>query len=324
MEKFLMSYYLSARQKRFVTKLHKSGVARGEWPTWLLICIVYSSWLLLVLQYERLGALVTLPLLALVSGLYMSLQHELIHGHPTRWPMINALIGTPPLAIWFPFALYRDSHLKHHEEDSLTVPGVDPESRYVTHQQWQEAGVLRRLMLRAEKTLLVRLILGPLRVIVELAMRKVPRLLRGEAEAWKRWGPHLALCGFLLGALQYYCGIPAWLYLLAVAYPALSLSMLRSFHEHRPAVEPAQRCVINEASWPLRLLFLNNNLHLVHHDLPGLPWYLLPRVYRANRRAYRRRSGDFVFDGYVPLLQRYGVTPIDEPQHPFVVGGRHE
>jgi fatty acid desaturase len=319
-----MNHYLSARQKRFVSKLHKSGVARGEWPTWLLIGIVYCSWLLLVLHYEQLGALVTLPLLALVGGLYMSLQHELIHGHPTRWPMINALIGTPPLTIWFPFALYRDSHLKHHEEDSLTVPGVDPESRYVTHQQWQEAGFLRRLMWRAEKTLLVRLILGPLRVIVELAMRKVPRLLRGEAEAWKRWGPHLALCGILLGALQYYCGIPAWLYLLAVAYPALSLSMLRSFHEHRPALEPAQRCVINEASWPFRLLFLNNNLHLVHHDLPGLPWYLLPRVYRASRRAYRRRSGDFVFDGYVPLLNRYGVTPIDEPQHPFVAGGPHE
>lgn len=319
-----MNYYLSARQKRFVSILRKSRVARSEWPTWLLIFIVYGSWLLLVCQYERLGALVTLPLLALVGGLYMSLQHELIHGHPTRWQKINALIGTPPLTIWFPFALYRDSHLKHHDDESLTVPGVDPESRYVSHQQWQDAGILRRLMLRAEKTVLVRLLLGPLRVIVELAMHEIPRLLRGEIEAWKLWGPHFAFCVLLLGSLQYYFGIPAWCYMLAVAYPALSLSMLRSFHEHRPAADPAQRCVINEASWPFRLMFLNNNFHLVHHDLPGLSWYLLPRVYRANRRAYCRRSGDFVFDGYIPLLSRYGVIPVDDPQHPFVVGGRHE
>ncbi|MCR3787624.1 fatty acid desaturase, partial [Pseudomonas aeruginosa] len=120
----------------------------------------------------------------------------------------------------------------------------------------------------------------------------------------------------LLAGLWRWAGIPPWLYLPAVAYPALGLSMLRSFYEHRPAREPAQRSVLVDAGWPWRLLFLNNNLHLVHHDLPGLPWYLLPRVYSASRRAYRRRSGDFHLPGYGRLWRRHGWRPVDAPVHP--------
>ncbi|MBW6256967.1 fatty acid desaturase, partial [Pseudomonas aeruginosa] len=138
----------------------------------------------------------------------------------------------------------------------------------------------------------------------------------GEGAAWRLWGLHAVLLGGLLAGLWRWAGIPPWLYLPAVAYPALGLSMLRSFYEHRPAHEPAQRSVLVEAGWPWRLLFLNNNLHLVHHDLPGLPWYLLPRVYSASRRAYRRRSGDFHLPGYGRLWRRHGWRPVDAPVHP--------
>ena len=55
---------------------------------------------------------------------------------------------------------------------------------------------------------------------------------------------------------------------------------------------PQARSIINEAGWPWRLLFLNLNYHLVHHDLPGLPWYGLRDVYLAEREAYQRRSRD--------------------------------
>lgn len=60
-----------------------------------------------------------------------------------------------------------------------------------------------------------------------------------------------------------------------------------SVYEHRPAARAKERIVLNEADPLLLLLFLNNNLHLVHHDLPSLPWYLLPRVYRARRHGSR-------------------------------------
>jgi len=82
-----------------------------------------------------------------------------------------------------------------------------------------------------------------------------------------------------------------------------------SVYEHRPAARAKERIVLNEADPLLRLLFLNNNLHLVHHDLPSLPWYLLPRVYRA-------RNGHFHFDGYRDLARRQGWRAVDAPVHP--------
>ncbi|MGO0700647.1 MULTISPECIES: fatty acid desaturase domain-containing protein [Pseudomonas aeruginosa group] len=43
-----------------------------------------------------------LPDLAPFACLHMSLQHELIHGHPTRWPAFNALPGYLSLAAGIP------------------------------------------------------------------------------------------------------------------------------------------------------------------------------------------------------------------------------
>jgi fatty acid desaturase len=68
----------------------------------------------------------------------------------------------------------------------------------------------------------------------------------------------------------------------------------------------------------MRLLYLNNNYHLVHHDLPKLPWYDLPRAYRMRRDAYAQKCGGFVIrGGYRELLARHAWTPTDAPVHPF-------
>ena len=105
-------------------------------------------------------------------------------------------------------------------------------------------------------------------------------------------------------------------YLLGIAYPALGLAMLRSFYEHRPAALPAHRIVINEAAWPWRLLYLNNNYHAVHHAHPGLAWYRIPADYRANRAAYLEGNGGFLLKGYARLLWRHALKPVDSPIHP--------
>lgn len=57
-----------------------------------------------------------LPGLAPFACLQMSLQHELIHGHPARWPAFNALPGYLSLAAWYPCPLYRDGHLLRESE----------------------------------------------------------------------------------------------------------------------------------------------------------------------------------------------------------------
>ena len=77
----------------------------------------------------------------------MSLQHELIHGHPTRSRRINTALGFPPLSLWLPFACYRTSHLAHHAGDGLTDPRRDPESFYVTGEEWSRMGPVRRMLI---------------------------------------------------------------------------------------------------------------------------------------------------------------------------------
>jgi fatty acid desaturase len=74
----------------------------------------------------------------------------------------------------------------------------------------------------------------------------------------------------------------------------------------------------------MRLLFLNNNYHLVHHDLPHLPWFLIARVYWDDRSAYLSRCNGFLVHGYLDLMREYGFTPIDEPQHPLASARRRQ
>lgn len=72
--------------------------------------------------------------------------------------------------------------------------------------------------------------------------------------------------------------------MLAVSYPALALTKVRSFLEHRAADDPLARSVINEAGLPWRALFLNLNYHAVHHDLPGSPGTLYVNCICIARR----------------------------------------
>lgn len=71
----------------------------------------------------------------------------------------------------------------------------------------------------------------------------------------------------------------------------------------------------------LGLLFLNNNLHVVHHRWPGEPWYRLPRLYRAGREEVLAQGGP-VYAGYGGVAARYLLRPHDRLIHPvFERGG---
>ena len=127
------------------------------------------------------------------------------------------------------------------------------------------------------------------------------------------WSLHLPLVALLLWLLDRYTDLSVWHYCFAIAYPALGLAMLRSLYEHRPDALPAHRTVINEADMPWRLLYLNNNYHVVHHAYPGVQWYKLPALYRADKAAYRERNGEFVLPGYLYLIRHFAFKPVDNP-----------
>lgn len=290
--------------------------SQTEWPTWLLLVGFYLAWALIVFHGQALGQLISIVLLVPLVVLWMSIQHELIHGHPTRWPMMNKALGFLPFAVWYPYDIYRDTHLAHHNDEVLTVPGQDPESRYVTRMSWVQSPRYMKALLWANKTLGGRLIIGAPLALMTLASTAFGGLLQSERSSWRMWLIHLLSVGVLLGLVEQYSAISALQYLLLVALPALSISMVRSFYEHRPSTLPEHRTVINESSGLLSWLFLNLNLHLVHHDLPGLPWFYLPRVYRARREQWIARNNGYVIRGYFQLLQRHLVNPVDCPRHP--------
>ncbi|QIO15941.1 fatty acid desaturase [Burkholderia thailandensis] len=318
-----MAEYFDVDHAREIEALGDRFAARTEWPTWLLIFVIYGGWLGVLLGV-RAGqwplAAATPPLIVLCAW-HMSLQHELLHGHPTRSERVNKLLGYPPLAVWYPYTLYRDTHLEHHRDEDLTAPGIDPESNYVPPAQWARLPRWRRALWRARKCFVGRLAVGPPASVAAMAVDTLRAWRVGDWRHAPMWAAHVASVVALLAWLQWAIGMPWWYYLLAITWPAQSLAMIRSLYEHRAAEHPKARIAINEAGLAMRALYLNNNYHLVHHDLPELPWYHLPRAYRMRRDAYARKCGGFVIrGGYWELLKRHAWRETDSPAHPFADG----
>jgi len=312
-----MPHYFDAAHRQQIETLRQRFTARTEWPTWLLLIGVYGAWFAIVLNSHWLGRALSTLLLIPLLVLWLSVQHELLHGHPTRWVRFNKILGYAPFAVWYPYTLYRDSHLLHHHDEALTVPGVDPESRYLTRDGWQRSSLFERSLHWLNKTVLGRFLIGAPLALIALAKEELQRLKNGERQAWLMWLAHGAFTLLMLWFVARVSVLPVWHYVLLISVPALSIAMIRSYYEHRPHAQPEQRTVLNEAGWPWRWLFLNLNFHLVHHDLPKLAWYDLPKVYRTHREQWIARGGGFLVQGYGEFWRRNGFKPIDSPQHPF-------
>jgi fatty acid desaturase len=311
-----MPNYLDDAHRAEVLSLSRTKTGRTEWPTWLLLVGFYSAWVTVVLAKDALGEVFTVVLLIPLVVLWMSIQHELIHGHPTRWPSVNKALGYLPFAVWYPYEIYKDTHLAHHNDEVLTVPGQDPESRYVTSDFWKQSPAYMRALLWINKTVGGRLMMGAPLALLILVATELRSLFRSGPSNIKMWSGHLFSVVALLVFVEHFSAISAAQYVFLVSIPALSVAMIRSFYEHRPSERPEHRTVITESSGPLSWLFLNLNLHLVHHDLPGLPWFYLPRVYKARREQWITRNNGFYFQGYSELVRQHLAEPVDCPVHP--------
>ena len=292
-----------------------SAWRRYEGPTWTVAIAVYGGWFLLTWNAAALPWWTVLPLGAFLTAWHGSLQHEIMHGHPTSYGSVNAILATPPLALWIPFPIYRDSHLDHHLTPELTCPQGDTESFYVEAARWQRMGAPMRALLIYNNTLLGRLTVGPAIVQVRFWHDEVRRIAGGDRRYGGVWLGHGAGVAVVLAWLSV-CGIPLLHYIALFVYPGLSLTLLRSFLEHRPAPNQAHRTAIVEADPVTRLLFLNLNFHALHHDRPGHPWYLLPALYAADGGAIVAANGGFFHSGYGAIARRFFLKPKDHPVHP--------
>ena len=292
-------------------------LSHTELLTWLVLSGNYAAWFFLTWNHTVIPWWLLLFLGGFTVCLHGSLQHELLHGHPTRSPRINKLLVWIPLGLWMPYTIYRDSHIGHHQCERLTDPIDDPESFYFDPAVWNHLPHIARYVLKWNNTLGGRLTIGPVLVVTRFWYKQTRQLVLGDWHYAKVWIWHFFGCALVLYWVMVVCGLSFWQYVLFFAWPGLSLTLLRSFTEHRPVKELDQRTIIVEGSWLTRLLFLNNNYHHVHHADPGLAWYLLRRRYDATRDKVNRENGGFYFKNYAAIFRNYLLKPKDAPVYPY-------
>ena len=290
--------------------------ASVEVPTLLLILIVYGGWLLITATYGRWPLWIIAPAAAVLLTLHSSLQHEIIHGHPTRWGRLNRLLGMVPLSLWLPFERYRQNHLEHHIDARLTDPLDDPESYYWTPEDWARLQPISRVLMQMQQTLAGRILIGSFGRIAIFIRAELHAVIRNEKRVRAIWIEHLLWCVPVILWLTVVCRMPLWIYVAAMVVPANGLVLIRSFAEHRAHPETRQRTAIVERSWLLGPLFLFNNLHALHHEAPAIPWYEYNARYRVDRDRLIAQNGGLVYSTYFDVARRFLFRPHDVLVHP--------
>jgi fatty acid desaturase len=280
-----------------------------EWPTVAVAAAIAAGFTAMLSFHERLPALAEIAVLAVLAAWYGSLQHEVIHGHPTPWRWINTSMAIVPLTLVVPFRSYRAHHLAHHEIRDLTDPDDDPESWYVTAETWAAAGSVLRWYLSATRTLLGRLVLGP-PVVAARWLAAGVRDLRTPSAVARSAGHVAAVAGVLLVVRA--TGLSWWTYVIGVVWAGGALTLLRSFAEHR-MTDAGPRSAIVRTGRCFSLLYLNNNLHHTHHVRPGLPWFELPAADTLLAADAEVAAGAGLYAGYRDIARRYLLHPFDTP-----------
>jgi fatty acid desaturase len=293
-----------------------------EYPTLAVALAVHVGFFLLTWYFRHIPLPVAVPLGSVLLAWYSSLQHETIHGHPTAWRRFNSMLAGLPLALWIPYAVYRETHLQHHRHGGrhLTETGHDPETFYLPRGAYASLGRVQRAIRFANCTLAGRLVLGPAVATCTFWATEIRRLRAGDRRHLLIWLRHALGVAAVLTWIVGVCRIPLAVYAALMVYPSISLSHLRSFAEHRgdPDSRLRTRAVESHAFWAL--IFLNNNLHIAHHAHPKLPWYELPRAWRRMRRS--ARDAGLVFEsGYREVMRKYLFRPFIAVEHSASDGG---
>jgi fatty acid desaturase len=301
------------------TGMHKdwnvaSRPGRVEWPTVALIAVCYGGWLAAGMLLWASHPVIAVVALTLAVALQSSLMHEASHGHPTRSAQVNELLVALPIGLAYPYRRFRALHLRHHADERLTDPFDDPESYYRALWQHERFPFWFRALLAANNTMIGRFLLGPALASVGFFIAEAAAAARGDHGVRRAWLHHAIGLAIVVPVVIFVFDMPLVSYLVP-AYLGQSLLSVRTFAEHQWSERPDGRTIIVERS-PLALLFLNNNLHLVHHKMPAVAWYKLPRLFRERRAEWATMNGGYVFPNYLALLRQFAFRSKEPVVHP--------
>ncbi|MEO0369882.1 MAG: fatty acid desaturase [Pseudomonadota bacterium] len=286
-----------------------------EWPTLVLLVVCYGFWALAIFWLSALWLPLGIAVAALSIAQHSSLTHEALHGHPFRNPLLNEALVFPSLSVCVPFRRFRDLHLAHHVDSVLTDPYDDPETNYLDPHVWHRLPRILQRVLLLNNTLAGRMVFGP--ALGQYAMMETDwRLIQnGDRDVALAWG--LNFVGLVpVLTLVALSPMPIWAYLIA-AYLGFSIVKIRTFLEHQAHERASGRTVVIEDRGPLALIFLNNNLHAVHHMHPSVAWYKLPGLFRRNREKYLGRNGHYYYASYRDIFAKHFLRAKDPVPHPI-------
>jgi fatty acid desaturase len=294
----------------------RSGTGTGiEWPTLAVLAGCYALWAAGVFLLPQVSLWLAVPLVALTAALHSSLTHEAIHGHPTGSPLLNALLLAPPLTLLVPYLRFRDLHLAHHRDEFLTDPYDDPETNYLDPAVWDRLPPAMQALLRFNNTLAGRILVGPVLGLWTFIRADLSAIRAGDPAVVRGWALHLPVAALVVTLIAL-SPMPLWAYLLALQL-AFGLLKIRTFLEHRAHERARGRTVVIEDRGPLAFLFLNNNLHVVHHMHPRVPWYRLPALWRARADHYLARNDGYRYASYAAVFRRHFLRAKDPVPHPL-------
>jgi fatty acid desaturase len=288
-----------------------------EWPTVGLLIACYGLWGSSGYFLYPLYPIVALVLMGVSVALHSSLQHEVLHGHPTRNARINEALVFAPLGIFYPYRSYKRTHLQHHADERLTDPFDDPESYYRAMGDWETMPTFLKRVLDWNNTLTGRLLIGPPLMIIGFTASEWRKIAQGDRRVIFAWTLHLAGLIPTLLVISLLFGIPVWLYISVSAYLGISIIAVRSYCEHQWAEQPDGRTIIVEHSI-LAPLFLYNNLHFVHHKLPTAAWYKLPSLYSSRRAEWQMMNKGYVFANYFEVFRAFAFKAKEPVAHPVL------
>jgi fatty acid desaturase len=295
----------------------RSGTPNIEWPTVFLIIACYATWALAGFFLWPNYPIIALAVLIFAVALQSSLVHEVLHGHPTRDAQINEAFVFLPIGVVWPFRRFKTIHLRHHADERLTDPLDDPESYYQALWQHEELPETMKRLLRINNAMVGRFFLGPWLSVIGFFLDDAKLIAQGDRAIRKAWLIHAVGLAVVIPIVTYGFGIPLWLYLLVPVWFGQSLIAIRTFAEHQWSENPEGRTIIVERT-PLSFLFLNNNLHFVHHKSPAVAWYKLPGLFRERRDEWVRMNNGYVFPNYFALLKSYAFRAKEPVVHPVL------
>lgn len=288
-----------------------------EWPTWVALAACYTIWLSAIVWHDVLGWFWIVPA-ALMVTFHSSLQHEALHGHPTRSGVLNEALVFAPIGLFVPYRRFRETHLRHHNNVMLTDPYDDPESWYLSRYDWCRTNPATQGLLKFNSTLAGRVLIGPALALYGFWRNDVRLARAGNREVVRAYVLHFAGLVPVI-TLLVRADIPLWQYGLLAAYPGMSVLMIRTFIEHHAREPVAERTAVIEAGLLMRLLFLNNNYHAVHHNHPYVSWFDLPGIWRRDKAEILRGNGAYHYPGgYLQVALQWLFRRREPVEHPFM------